>query len=151
MNSITPSRIEIIIPEPNISAMIGTYQKISFLTPVLEVKVVHPVKLRAKYAIKAGIIRRKTSDIRAFSQRGIVEYVAKATAKGRATIPPRINPLVLKSCVGMNGSRTGKNTGSCKSCCDRSEGCKRACKEIEKKGGSNCRQYYMDKFHRGEH
>ena len=110
MNSITPNRIESIIPEPNINAMIGTYRKISFLIPVLEVKVVHPVKLRAKYAIKAGIIRRKTSDIRAFSQRSIVEFVAKETAKGIATIPPRINPLVLKSCVGMNGSRTGKNT-----------------------------------------
>ena len=110
MNSIAPNIIESIVPEPNMSAIIGTYRKISFLTPVLEVKVVHPVKLRAKYAIKDGIIRRKTSDIRAFSQRGIVEFVAKETAKGIATIPPRINPLVLKSCVGINGSRTGKNT-----------------------------------------
>ena len=100
MNLIIPSRIESIIPEPNISAMIGTYRKISFLTPVLEVKVVHPVKLRAKYAVKAGIIRSKTSDIRAFSKKGNVEFVAKETAKGIAIISPRINPFVLKSCVG---------------------------------------------------
>ncbi len=111
MNSITPSRIESTIPETAISAMIGTYRKISFLTPVLEVKVVHPVKLRAKYAVKAGIIRSKTSDIRAFSQKGIAEFVAKETAaKGIATISPRISPFVLKSCVGINGSRTGKST-----------------------------------------
>jgi hypothetical protein len=91
--------------------MIGTYLKISFLTPVLEVKVVHPVKLRAKYAVKAGIIRSKISDIKAFSQKGIAEFVAKETAtKGIATISPRINPFVLKSCVGINGSRAGKKT-----------------------------------------
>ena len=42
------NRIESEIPETTISAMVGTYLKISFLTPVLEVKVVHPVKLRAK-------------------------------------------------------------------------------------------------------
>jgi len=77
--------------------MKGTYLKISFLTPVLEVKVVHPVKLRAKYAVKAGIIKSKVSDIRAFSQKGIAEFAAKETAKGIATISPRISPFVLKS------------------------------------------------------
>jgi hypothetical protein len=110
VNSIIPNRIESEIPETTISAMVGTYLKISFLTPVLEVKVVHPVKLRAKYAIKAGIIRSKTIGIKTFSQKGIVEFVAKKNAKGIAAIPPKINPFVLKSCVGINGSRTGKNT-----------------------------------------
>ena len=91
--------------------MIGTYRKISFLTPVLEVKVVHPVKLRARYAVKAGIIRSKASDTKIFSQKGSAEFVIKeTTAKGIATISPRINPFVLKSCVGINGSRAGKNT-----------------------------------------
>jgi len=108
VNSIIPSRIESKIPETTISVMVGTYLKISFLTPVLEVKVVHPVKLRAKYAVKAGVIRSKTIGIKTFSQKGIVEFVAKENAKGIATIPPKINPFVLKSCVGINGSRTGK-------------------------------------------
>ena len=91
MNSTIPSKIESMIPEPAISAMIGTYLKISFLTQVLEVKVVHPVKLRARYAVKVGIIRSKTSDIRAFFQKGVAEFVAKDTAtKGIATIHPEL-------------------------------------------------------------
>lgn len=91
--------------------MIGTYRKISFLTPVLEVKVVHPVKLRAKYAVKAGIIRSRTSDIRIFCHKGIAEFIEKETiAKGIETTYPKMSPFVLKSCVGINGSRVGKST-----------------------------------------
>ena len=111
INAMTPSRIEIRIPEPVMNAMKGTYRKISFLTPVLEVKVVHPVKLRAKYAVKAGIIRRKANDIKTFSQKGNAKFVLKeTTAKGIATISPRMSPFVLKSCVGIKGSRAGKST-----------------------------------------
>jgi hypothetical protein len=44
---LTPSMSPATIPNPAMKAMTGIYRKISFLTPVLEVKVVHPVKLRA--------------------------------------------------------------------------------------------------------
>jgi len=97
INAITLSRIESTTPEPAINAIIGTYRKISFLTPVLEVKVVAPVKLRSKHAVKAGIIKSKTSDIETFSQKGNAKFVVKEkTAKGIATISPRISPFVLK-------------------------------------------------------
>jgi hypothetical protein len=98
------------IPEPAISAITGTYRYISFLTPVLEVNVVQPVKLSARYAVTAGMVKSKASDMIAFIKRGIAGSAAKEFAKGIAASSPYISPLVLKSCVGMNGRRAGNST-----------------------------------------
>jgi hypothetical protein len=107
---LTPSMIPARIPKPAITAIPGTYRKISFLTPVREVKVVHPVKLRAIYAVTAGIIKSAVAAASKFAQNGIAGTVAKETANGKATSPPRISPFVEKSCVGINGRSAGKIT-----------------------------------------
>ena len=94
------------------TAMTGTYRKISFLTPVREVNVVHPVKLRAMYAVTAGISRSAVIAASVFAQNGIAGTVAKEAANGTATSPPSRSPFVEKSCVGINGSSAGKRTCS---------------------------------------
>ena len=57
-----------ITPVPAMSAMTGTYRKISFFTPVLEVNVVQPVKFREEYATTAGMMRSAVSAPAAFAQ-----------------------------------------------------------------------------------
>src|SRR5512137_1047602 len=106
----TPRMIPAMIPKPAMTAMTGTYRKISFLTPVREVNVVHPVKLRAIYAVTAGMIRRAMAAASVFAQNGNAGTLAKEAANGTAISPPRRNPFVEKSCVGINGSSAGKST-----------------------------------------
>jgi hypothetical protein len=72
---LTPRTIIIIIPRPAISAMTGTYRKISFFTPVRDVKVVHPVKLRARYAITAGMRSSAVAADSPFTQAGSAGFV----------------------------------------------------------------------------
>jgi hypothetical protein len=110
MRRFTPSTIPSMIPETAMNAMTGTYWKISFLTPVREVKVVEPVKFRARYAITAGIIRSGVMVAMSKAQPGRAGVEANAAENGIVTTPPRMRPFVEKSPVGMNGSRTGKST-----------------------------------------
>ena len=56
-----PRITQIMIPIPAIAAIIGTYLKISFFTPVREVNVVEPVKFNARYATVAGMSRSGVS------------------------------------------------------------------------------------------
>jgi hypothetical protein len=105
-----PRMIPARIPKPAMNAIAGTYRKISFLTPVREVKGVHPVKLRAIYAVTAGISKSAVVAASVFAQNGIFGTVANEAANGRATSPPRRSPFVEKSCVGINGSSAGKIT-----------------------------------------
>jgi len=46
------------IPLPNIQTITGKYVYISFLTPVLDVKVVEPVKFRERNAVIGGNINK---------------------------------------------------------------------------------------------
>lgn len=107
---LAPRRIPMAIPDPAISAMTGTYRKISFFTPVLEVLVVEPVKFRARYAVTAGMIRSGAVTASIFAQKGSTGSVENETANGIATIVPRMKPFVEKSRVGINGSKAGKST-----------------------------------------
>ena len=77
--------------------MTGTYRKISVFTPFLDVKVVQPVKFRAKYAITAGMMRSAAAAPAASAQPGRVGFVPKDSAKGMAIMSPSISPLVEKS------------------------------------------------------
>ena len=77
---LAPRRIPMAIPDPAISAMTGTYRKISFFTPVLEVLVVEPVKFRARYAVTAGMIRSGAVTASIFAQKGSTGSVENETA-----------------------------------------------------------------------
>src|SRR5665647_94188 len=90
--------------------IMGTYRNISFLTPVREVNVVAPVKFRARYAVTAGIMRSGVRVAVSAAQPGRAVPDANATANGSAQTPPRMRPFVVKSFVGIKGSRTGKST-----------------------------------------
>jgi hypothetical protein len=63
----------IIMPITAIATIIGTYLKISFFTPVREVKVVDPVKFSPRYATTAGMIRSGTSAPAPVARLGIPE------------------------------------------------------------------------------
>src|SRR5208283_1172963 len=105
-----PSTIPRKVPAPAMSTIAGTYRKISFFTPVRDVNVVEPVKLRARYAVTTGMIRSGTSTVTIRTMPDIPGFRAKVTANGIATIAPRMNPFVEKSRVGITGSRAGKST-----------------------------------------
>ncbi len=146
MRRLTPSTIPRMIPETAMNVITGTYRKISFLTPVRDVKVVEPVKFRARYAVTAGIMRRGVYRALKLAQPGRAGAEANAAANGIATTPPRRRPFVEKSFVGMNGSRTGKEYGSCNHC---SNGCKcsnRAGKEPEYGCDNNRWQCNVNQF-----
>jgi len=99
VNPTTRAKVNPISPAPVIT---GIYEKISFLTPVLDVYGVDPVKLRARYAVRAGITSNNEIIDVMLTQSGAIgtPEINAIMAKGIATMNPRNKPFVLKSTVG---------------------------------------------------
>ncbi len=106
MNSMTnPNNI----PDPKRQAIIGMYLNISRRTPLRDVNVVAPVKNKARKATAGTQISMFITTSPICRQRTMFGFCENtfSRAKGKVTAPPNTNPLVLKSGVGIQGSKIG--------------------------------------------
>jgi hypothetical protein len=110
MRRVRPNAMPRTTPKTAINVITGIYRKISFLTPVREVKVVDPVKFSDRYAVTAGIMRSGVRADASLAHPGRDVSEKNTPANGSAPIPPRRRPFVEKSFVGIKGSRRGNST-----------------------------------------